>query len=98
MMIAKILMQITNCMMAVIVAYVNDTFFVHFEKNNAYILFSNFVFLGCFLSFTLFIYSVWFKANFFEKVSPYDSFMIFVALIGCLVTAVPFLLAAPTVL
>ncbi len=92
-MIKKILIQITNCMMAMIVAYVNGTFFVHFEKNNTYILFSNFVFFGCFLSFALFIYCICFKANFFEKVSPYDSFMIFIALIGCLVTAVPFLLA-----
>lgn len=91
-MIAKILMQITNCLMAVIVIYVNSTFFIHYEMNNAYIIFSSLVFVGCFLSFSLFIAYIFFNVKFFEGISPYDSALISVALIGSLVTAVPFLL------
>lgn len=85
-------MQITNAMMVSIVYYVNGTFFVHYEMNNGHIFFSNLVFVGSFLSFALFVAFVAFDIKLYEKIFPYDSVPIFMALVGSWVTTVPFLL------
>lgn len=89
-MIVKVLVQVTNWLMAMIIFYVNDTFFVHSEMSNAHVAFSSLVILGCLLSSLLFVAFAFSKIKLYEKVFPYDSAPIFIALIGALVTAIPF--------
>lgn len=91
-MIKKILIQITNAIMALILYYINGTFFTHVEMNNAHILFSNLVYIDCGLSLVLFVALLVFNVKFYDKVFPYDSVPIFMALVGAWVTTVPFLL------
>lgn len=91
-MIKKILLQLSNFMMLIIVLYVRNTFFVHTEMNFAHLAFSRIAIVVCLLSLFLFIASVISKIKVIDEIVPYDSFLIFIAFIGSLVTAIPFFL------